>query len=152
MTAYRLKVYPNRCSREAYRVFNISGDYSLSDLAQEILNQFNFWDDDHLYEFSLSGRLYAPYNIICDEQDPESEDQRFASEVDLDDLQLCKGQKFYFHFDYGDEWLFVINVQKIADDLSDLPPAVQKGKIDQYPGYEDEDEDYEDLDEDYNEE
>jgi hypothetical protein len=61
MKQYTLKVYPKGQARTAYRVIEISGDDTLDRLCDVILYAFDF-DRDHLYEFSMSGRLYSDDN------------------------------------------------------------------------------------------
>ena len=141
MKQYTLKVYPEGQARKAYRIIEISGSDSLDRLCEVILSAFDFIHE-HLYEFSLSGRLYADDNYTCD---PEYKGQP-ATDIKLDKLGLEKGQKFVFHYDFGDDWIFEILVQDIHEESVRAIAHVtdEKGSVEQYPDYEDWDEDDDD--------
>lgn len=111
MKQYTLKVYPKGQARTAYRVIEISGDDTLDRLCDVILYAFDF-DRDHLYEFSMSGRLYSDDNF-SNTQDYEGQP---STDIKLDQLGLQKGQNFIFHYDFGDDWVFQIHVQKMQDE------------------------------------
>lgn len=69
----------------------------------------------------------------------------------LAELDLAKGQKFLYLFDYGDEWRFNVRVHAVnpnADPAVAYPRLVEEVGVapQQYPDYED-DEDWEDEDE-----
>ena len=140
---YTFKVYPQGMGRTAYRVFEISGSENLDALAYVILECFDF-THEHMYEFSMDGDLYSPYNIIS----YSDEGQQTTDRVRIDQLDLTKGDKFIFHYDFGDDWVFVVSVQKIAETETPEEPKLLRGKgaVEQYPDW-DEDEDWEDADE-----
>ncbi len=41
-------------------------------------------------------------------------------------LRLVKGQNFSLHYDFGDDWMFTIHVQKIENAESYAAPVVLK--------------------------
>ncbi len=141
MKQYTLKVFPQGQARKAYRVIEISGSDTLDRLCDVILSAFDF-SHDHLYEFSMSGRLYSDDNYTCD---PEYKGQP-TTDIKLDTLGLDKGQKFIFHYDFGDDWIFEIQVQEIKIEAVRVIAHVteEKGIVEQYPDYDewDEDDDY----------
>ena len=116
---YTLKVYPAGAGREVYRVIEISGEHSLDDLCGAILSAFDFIDE-HLYEFCMDNRMYSQYSY-----QPK--------------------QKFSLHYDFGDDWMFTITVQKIEKTSEKVATTVikEKGSIEQYPEWDEEEEDYE---------
>lgn len=59
----------------------------------------------------------------------------------LDEVGLCKGQKFALHYDFGDDWMFTITVSKISEVQEDFEPRVikSKGTIQQSPDWDEED-------------
>ena len=132
MKQYTLKVYPKGQARTAYRVIEISGDDTLDRLCDVILYAFDF-DRDHLYEFSMSGRLYSDDNF-SNTQDYEGQP---STDIKLDQLGLQKGQNFIFHYDFGDDWVFQIHVQKMQDEKARTIAHVTdaKGSVEQYPDY-----------------
>ena len=140
---YTLKTYPSGGGREVCRTLEICGADTLDDLCMAILQAFDFYHE-HLYEFCMDNRMYQDGNY---QSDPEMEDDP-STDIALDSLGLVKGQKFSLHYDFGDDWMFPIRVMKITDIEKYRKPAViaQKGKIEQYPDYDEEDE-WEDEDE-----
>ena len=78
-----------------------------------ILSAFDFIHE-HMYEFSMSGKLYSDDNYSCD---PEYKGQP-STDTKLDKLELQKGQRFLFHYDFGDDWVFEILVQDIHDETT----------------------------------
>ena len=141
---YRLKVYPQGMGRDVYRVIEICGQDTLDDLCSVIMESFDFIHE-HLYEFCMSEKMHHRDNYM-----PGAKSGR-STEISLDRLKLSESQKFWLHYDFGDDWMFVISVQKILEVPSYSEPAVIRGKgdVEQYPEWEffDEEEDDEDDDE-----
>lgn len=125
---YLLKVYPARKSRVAWRKIEICGNDTLSDLCTIILDAFNF-DHDHLYEFCMDNRPYSnnAYTIDREAGYPEIN-------IVIDTMELYEKQKFSLHYDFGDDWMFTIDVVKIVSVENYFKPHVisSKGKVKQY--------------------
>jgi hypothetical protein len=136
---YTLKVYPSGWGREAYRIIEICGKDTLDDLCSAILDSFDFIDE-HLYEFCMDNRMYSDYSY---QSDPEYGQD--GTDIMLDNIELSKGQKFSLHYDFGDDWMFVITVNKIQNvDNYHKPMLIKsKGSVSQYPDWDEED-DWED--------
>ena len=137
MNQYTFKVYPAGRSREVYRVIRISGEETLDKLCFTIITAFDFIDE-HLYEFCMDNKMYSDNSY---QSDPEYDEP--STKIALDKLHLRKGQNFSLHYDFGDDWMFTIHVQKIEKAESQSVPAVlkTKGKITQYSSWDDWDED-----------
>lgn len=135
MNKYKLKVYPQGLGREVYRVLEIYGKDSLMKLCDAILESFNFIDE-HLYEFCID---HGPYHSGNYHRMPNDRGDKSAK-IALDKLSLEKGQKFFLHYDFGDDWMFVINVQEIVDGGRYKKPVVikEKGEVEQYPDWDEE--------------
>ena len=127
---YSIKVYPAGMGREVYRNIEICGDETLDRLCQIILEAFDF-DDEHLYEFCMDNCMYSENSY---QSDPEEEDDA-STDIALDKLKLNKGQKFWLHYDFGDDWMFTITVHKINEVEESFEPRIvkSKGQILQYP-------------------
>ena len=84
----------------------------------------------------MDNRMYSEYAY---QSDPEGDEP--SADITLDEVGLCKGQKFALHYDFGDEWMFTITVSKISEVQGDFKPRIvkAKGSIQQYPDW-DEDE------------
>ena len=133
MEKYTLKVYPLGMGREVYRVIEISGQHTLDDLCRVILSALDFYDE-HMYEFCMDNRMYKDYNY---QSDPEPGE--LSTKIKLDKLDLMVKQKFSLHYDFGDDWMFVITVQKIEETTKKAESKVikEKGTLEQYPDWED---------------
>ena len=125
---YLLKVYPARKSRVAWRKIEICGNDTLTDLCTIILDAFNF-DHDHLYEFCMDNRPYSnnAYTIDREAGYPEIN-------IVIDTMELYEKQKFSLHYDFGDDWMFTIDVVKIVSVENYFKPHVigSNGKDKQY--------------------
>lgn len=104
------------------------GDETLDSLCGVIIESFDFIDE-HLYEFCMDNRMYSDYSY---QSDPEYDEP--STNVKLDELCLAKGQNFSLHYDFGDDWMFTIHVQKIERSTQPVGPMIVKalGKIEQY--------------------
>lgn len=130
---YSLKVYPNGSEREVYRKIEITGDATLDDLCGTIIASFDFIDE-HLYEFCMDNQTYSDCSY---QSDPEIGEP--LTKIRLDKLGLNEKQTFLLHYDFGDDWLFFINVEKISQTEKTILPHVtkRKGDIEQYPDTDD---------------
>lgn len=140
-TKYTLKIYPKGLGREVYRVLEIDGKESLDTLCSLILATFDF-DWDHLYEFCMSGKIYDRFGtryVCTDDIDGDG-----PTSITLDEIGLYKGQNFLFHYDFGDDWQFMIHVNKIekCDEPTKWKYIKRVGDVMQYPSYDDEEEEW----------
>ncbi len=140
MKIYTLKVTPQE-KREVNRVIDISENSSLDTLCSAILDAIDFYHD-HLYEFSLTGELFDEDNYQLEPFQPGMKTTREK----IKSLNLSAGQKFIFHYDFGEDWIFEIEVKNIRENDVEIMPSVieSKGEIIQYP---DMDEEFEEEDE-----
>ena len=67
----------------------------------------------------------------------DAEDGSPSTDIAIDEIGLVKGQNFSLHYDYGDDWMFTIHVQKIAEEPRKKPPVLLKsvGSVEQYPDW-----------------
>jgi hypothetical protein len=127
LKVYILKVSFHR-DENIYRTIKIRDDNSLEIFADKILKSLNF-DDDHLYLFNLDNPGFRGENIYERAMGGEKSEKSLLKE-----LELQENQEFYFLYDFGDEWLFNINVLKIENGLSYKTPRTidSQGKLKQY--------------------
>ncbi len=141
MSRYTLKVYPAGQGRMTYRTMKISGKDTLDRLCEFILESYDFINE-HLYEFCMDNKMYSEYSYQYDPDDDSP-----SADIVIDEIGLVKGQNFSLHYDYGDDWMFTIHVQKIEEESRTLPPVLLKsvGSVEQYPDWDEwDDEDDED--------
>ena len=131
MSRYTLKVYPAGQGRTTYRTMEISGKDTLDRLCEFILESYDFIHE-HLYEFCMDNRMYSEFSYRYD-----AEDGSPSTDIAIDEIGLVKGQNFSLHYDYGDDWMFTIHVQKIAEEPRKKPPVLLKsvGSVEQYPDW-----------------
>ncbi len=151
MLKYTVRVFPAYMEQKVYRIMEFAGNQSLDQVCMRILDAFDFDDTDHLYEFSMDNQKYGRYCYWCE---PDNAFQQ-STGVRLDKIGLVEGQKFTLHFDYGDDWMFPIIVNKIEEVAGPVHPRVikAKGHVEQYPedwGWGDDGEDEEDEEDDDN--
>ena len=84
-------------------------------------------------------KLVIEYSEHAYQSDPEGDEP--SADITLDEVGLCKGQKFALHYDFGDDWMFTITVSKISEVQEDFEPCVikSKGTIQQYPDWDEDD-------------
>ena len=131
MERYTLKVYPAGLGRSVYRTIEISGKETLDRLCEFIIASFDFIHE-HLYEFCMDNRMYSKDSY---EYEPELGGR--STNIAIDKIGLVKGQNFSLHYDYGDDWMFTIHVQKIEEESRKTAPKLIKsvGQVDQYPNW-----------------
>ena len=125
-----------------YRHIQISESATLYRLSSAILGSVDF-DNDHLHSFFMSNRFWDGDNEYAspDGGDPDGV-RGYSDKVKLLKFRLCKGDKFLYLFDYGDEWRFLIKVLRVIDEPTESPVVLKSvGEVSQY-GDDDWDEDW----------
>ncbi len=135
-------------SHEISRTVEIPGRETLFDLHWIIQKAFD-WDNDHLYSFYMSNKLYdreTEYSgtpdgdYITSDFDYEKP-AKSAAATELRDLSLSTGQVFLYLFDYGDMLIHEARIESIremtADDVQYSKMANKVGVAPaQYPYFE----------------
>jgi hypothetical protein len=109
---FKVSVFKN-----VWRRIAIPGASVLEDLAYAILRTFKF-DSDHLWRFIYTNRYGAEKKVYH----PYMDEGPFTTEVRVGDLPLEPGVRFWFNFDFGDNWYFEILCEQIG------PPPAKKSK------------------------
>jgi hypothetical protein len=96
-----------------YRDFEISSASSLYTLAEAIVCFFDF-DFDHAFGFysGLKGDIYRSptrYELFVDIEEGEG-DARSVKRTRVAEAFRSAGAKMRFLFDYGDEWVFLVEL------------------------------------------
>lgn len=152
MQIYRLKIVLKRMGSEKIgkkvsRTFEIGERYTLYDLHLEIQDAFA-WDNDHMFSFYLGNKLFDRPNEYSGSPLGEhfvpsmGEPSKSAAKTQLRDLDLEEKKKFFYLFDYGDELVHQVLVERIRDKKENekgFPVVVDKfGEApDQYDDFED---------------
>ena len=92
------------------------------------------WDDSHMYSFSPSGYRSTPWiEEDGDDQDLsalgfEDRETISAENIKLSDIFKKKGQTFTYIYDFGDDWIHIINLEKIDKTDPSTKPKLIDGK------------------------
>lgn len=128
---YTFKIYPAGLGRDVYRYIEMGGSCSLDQLSDAILDAFEFYEVEHMYEFCMGDRLD---DVLSYQSYPQGRDD-LPTSVLIDALHLEEKQKFIFHFDFGADWIFKLTVKKIENVEGTVQARVtkEKGRVLQYP-------------------
>lgn len=112
--------------RNPYRVIAIRPDASLYQLAEAIIDSFDF-DFDHCFGF-FAGPAWHQSNEGYELFSDVGEESRFpgVKQIKAESVFNDIGKKMIFLFDYGDEWLFDVELTSIRLDESKAKPYVVK--------------------------
>ena len=126
---------------------------SLYKFAETITKAYDFYFDHCFGFFNVTqGNIFDSeevYELFTDLEDCESTPGAKGVKKEYVSAVFHPGKKMTFYFDYGDDWHFLTECLEVNEPNSQkkYPQVVEaKGKIEQYPIYDDEDE--EDFDDD----
>lgn len=95
---------------ECVRIFEIDEESSLYELHLIILKSVEF-DNDHLFEF-FTGRHFRNRKPLFSEDAWDFDYEKAIDnyhQMTLNEIYpLPKGLKLFYHFDFGDDWIFKI--------------------------------------------
>ncbi len=118
---------------KVWRLIAMRADDTLEDLVQWILDSVEF-DNDHLYQFNYRNRLGAKVSA----SHPYMDESPSTDEVPIGTLPLDPGQTMELVYDFGDNWKFTVNLERIEPPGAKIkaPRILEKhGKApEQYPG------------------
>jgi hypothetical protein len=128
MNIYKLKVTlaveggpPRGRQGAVWRTIEMKGSQTLDQLHKAIFKAFDRWDE-HLYSFFMTKNRrdpmqeYASPYLFEDDDFLLSDRPHSARGAKLDKLELRVHQKFFYTFDYGDDWEHVVEVLSIKDE------------------------------------
>lgn len=92
-----------------WRRIQVPGAFTLKSLHQAVQRAMD-WEDSHLHEFRIGGRRYEPASLEAAFFDSKSLDENRAL---LPDVLPSAGMQFRYIYDFGDNWVHEIKVEKI---------------------------------------
>jgi hypothetical protein len=112
-----MRVFQFRLSLEGseppiWRRFLVPDDFTLAQL-HRVIQAVMDWQDDHLHEFKVAGRVYGipdPDRLL------QSIDDRT---VRLRDLNLTPRSRILYVYDFGDEWRHALKLEEVSQSDSD---------------------------------
>jgi hypothetical protein len=96
-----------------WRIIALSSSHTLADLHLAIQHAYQF-DNDHLYAFYMDNKWRSEERI----ESPIAGEGITADDVKIGELDLAIHQSFLYHFDFGDDWRFGV---QLLDFQSDAP-------------------------------
>jgi hypothetical protein len=107
---YQIKIKLLSFKPWIWRRVLISGGSSLRDL-HHIIQAVMPWDGGHLHQFIIEEDNYGPSTaeIGCDWGEEVLNEKKFT----LDKLNLPSKYKFRYEYDFGDDWVHEITIEKI---------------------------------------
>ena len=136
-----LYVFKASLGAKLWRRIAIPAALTLDDLSDAIRHAFDF-DDDHLYRFSYRDRFGKTMHI----GHPFLEEPPSTNEVAVGELPLRPGASMEYLFDFGDQWLFDVKLERVDPPDARLrkPKLLEEhGKAPpQYPNLEEDEEDW----------
>lgn len=104
------------CGESVWRKIVLSAEETMDILHQMIMEAFQF-DDDHLYTFFMDGTMWSDYCLVSPFEDSGNLQ---TTEIQVGAVGLSENQRFLYLFDYGDEWLFTVEVSAIDSTVKDV--------------------------------
>lgn len=101
---FQLQVVLKEVEPQVWRRFLVHSDVTLGAL-HRTLNEVMGWEDSHLHQFTIQGRSYG--NPDLDEAGDQHDEDAFA----LDKL-VKVGDRFIYEYDFGDDWIHQVVVEK----------------------------------------
>ncbi|MDL1980935.1 MAG: SEC-C domain-containing protein [Deltaproteobacteria bacterium] len=125
MEVYKLKVALIRMGlqdieEEVSRTFEVEGNSTLYDFHMDIQHAFD-WDNDHMFSFYLGDKLFDRENEYSGNPIGEhtvsgfSTPSKSAATTQIRDLELTEDSTFLYLFDYGDELVHEVTIEKIRE-------------------------------------
>ena len=75
---------------------------------------------DHLYQFSYIDSFGAPQIIAHS----ACEEELNTDEITIGEIDILPGDPIEFHYDFGDDWKFQIQIEKIDSTLNIKKPSI----------------------------
>ena len=121
--------------QEVIRTIRIGGSASLDDLCEVMLRSLDF-DRDHMYQFCMDNNAHSRNAFISG----SDRGGKASTKEKLYKLGLKTGKKFLFIYDFGDEWMFQMEVLEVENKSGNIRTEVVEsiGTAEQYPDWEEE--------------
>jgi len=114
-TVYQFKVTLDNLRSPIWRKFQVENDITLKRLAATILIVMG-WTNSHLHQFYIGSKRYGlPQEDFAEYDDFENE-----GKFRLCDLSEKELSKFKFVYDFGDDWVHTVRLEKVLDRYKDV--------------------------------
>ena len=122
------------------RTIRIGGEYALNALHRAIFKAFDRYDE-HLYEFQFGGKSPMDRNARCFQRRMLDDDFLASGEeppgdtvlTRIDSLNLNVDDRFFYWFDFGDDWWHAIKVVGIGSVMAKESKPTVLARVGQSP-------------------
>jgi hypothetical protein len=122
---YQIKIKLLNFKPWIWRRILVPGGSTLRDLHQ-IIQTAMPWDGGHLHQFNIGQDQYGP--TMAEIGDDWGEEVLDEKKITLDKLALPSKCKFLYEYDFGDDWVHEMTVEKIiAPDFDQFYPTCVAG-------------------------
>ena len=118
ITNQNVHIFKVSLAKNIWRKLRIPGTATLAALSELILEAFDF-NNDHLHRFTYIDR-YGALQCI---NHYHCEAHPYSDEVDVGDMDILTGDSIEFLFDFGDRWIFDVQLIQIEEALSNNTKA-----------------------------
>lgn len=105
---YQLKVILLGIEPPVWRRIQVLSSTTLAEL-HEILQSVMGWENDHLHQFLKDEKHYGPVDGESESDDTDDEEKTLLSDV----VSRARS-KFSYQYDFGDDWMHEIVVEKVV--------------------------------------
>lgn len=119
-TIYHLKITLRHSDPPIWRTLQVSGDVRLSDLHQ-IFQIAMGWCNEHLHDFRVGSIIYGDPTMVAG-----GEDENLMT---LSQIAPRKASRFIYTYDFGDNWVHDVLVQRVERGVGPVAPRCTGGQI-----------------------
>ena len=119
---YKITAYLHEYKKEIYRIYMVNDNMTISNFCEAVILSMN-GDLSHLYEMNYKYGIY-----ICDYMNEEMPYEHKMENITLKDLSLKSQQRLDIRYDFGDEWIFEIKINKVFDGHDSKQIILLEGK------------------------
>lgn len=122
---YRVRVDLDRTKPPLWRRLELASDLFLDEVHDIVQTAFG-WTDSHLHGFGSGKRYYDrdTEHYLCPFEVDEGEAGIPEEQVRLDEVLVEPGDRLFYAYDFGDDWLHTIKLEAVLPRNGSEPRAV----------------------------
>jgi hypothetical protein len=125
VVTYQVRIELEETEPPLWRRLELPSDLLLNEVHDIIQTAFG-WTDSHLHEFA-SGEAYydrTSEHYLCPFQVEDGETGVPENEVRLDEVLMDPGDKLFYLYDFGDDWMHIIELESVQPRDESAPRAL----------------------------
>ncbi len=122
---YRVRIELDRTKPPLWRRLDVASDLFLDDVHDVIQVAFG-WTDSHLHRFACGPAYYSRESefYLCPFEVDEGEVGIPEGDVRLDEVLAETGERLFYMYDFGDDWLHVLTLEAVLPGGEPSPRAI----------------------------